>query len=253
MSHAIALAPAVRKPKDPPVYAVGQTASERETAFQLVYQSYLRSGLCRRNRHAMRVTPYHLLPTTTVFNAFVADTVVSTMTLIEDGDLGIPMESMYADQIAERRAAGLRVGEVSCLADRRSNCRRFLDVFCKLARLMAQYARFHGLDQLLVVVHPRHARFYERFLGFQPIGGLTECPHVQNNPAVALCLDFAQVDREPPDCYDSFFGMPIPADELTRPRLSARELVRLGELVDDCFEQADTMHHSSTEPRVCTV
>ena len=237
-----------------PHYRVARSAEDRLAAFRLVYRSYLQSGLCKKNRHGLRVTPYHLLPTTCVFGAFVHGEIISTMTLIGDGELGLPMESMYAEQVQRRRDAGLRVGEVSCLADRRTSRRQFFEVFLNLSRLMAQFARFHGLDQLLVVVHPKHARFYVRYLGFVPMGGLTECPHVENKPAVALCLDFARVDCEPPECYDTYFGVPIAADQLQAPIMSEEERRRLRQVVDDCFERVLTAGDSvGNDGRFCTV
>jgi len=236
-----------------PTNRVAATRNEMEQAFQLVYESYLRSGLCRDNPHRMRVTPYHLLPTTTVFNAVLDDSVISTMTLIADGELGLPMESMYGELVAQRRAEGIRIGEVSCLADRRASHKRFMEIFYKLSRLLGQFARFHGLDQILIVVHPRHAPFYQRFLKFEPVGGLTACPHVENNPAVALCLDFAHVDRTRPTGYDSYFGIPISADRLQRPVWSPDYIERLGTLVDDCFEQVLIGDSYETEHRFCTV
>ena len=42
-------------------------------------------------------------------------------------------------------------------------------------------------------------------------------PSVRNRPAVALCLDFARVDRERPENYWNFFGEALP-DELLRPQ-----------------------------------
>jgi hypothetical protein len=185
----------------------------------------------------MRITPFHALPTTTVFNAVIGNTTVSTITLVADGELGLPMESLYDAQIAMRRNEGLRLAEVSCLAERPMNNRQFIQVFGNLSRLMAQYARFHGMDQLLVVVHPKHARFYERFLGFQPIGDLKSCPHVQNKPAIPLCLDFEHVDQNPPDCYASYFAEAIPGHELASPELDPVEQMRLEYLSNACADR----------------
>ncbi|MHC4176813.1 MAG: N-acyl amino acid synthase FeeM domain-containing protein [Planctomycetota bacterium] len=198
-------------------YKIAGTREERAAAFRLVYKSYLQARLGKPNRHEMRVTPYHLLPTTEVFIALQQGEVISTVSLVSDGELGLPMESVYAGEVARRREQGLRVGEVSCLADRRSHLRRFFPVFLRLSRLMVQYARRQGLDELLVAVHPKHARFYQRFMEFKVIGEETAYPAVRNHPAIALCLNFARIDRERPENYDTFFGEPLP-DEQLRPR-----------------------------------
>ena len=101
---------------------------------------------------------------------------------------------------------------------------------------MAQFARRQGYDQLLVVCHPKHSVFYIRYLGFEVIGGLTECPHVLNKPAVALCLDFARVDREPPACYKRFFGEWLPDEQLRPQRMHPLERTVLTQLVEGTFD-----------------
>ena len=218
-----------------PVYSVARTPSQRRAATRLVYESYLRAGLCRPNPWRQRITPYHLLDTTTVFVASVDGLVVSTVTLIEDGEAGLPMEAVYPEAVRYRREQGYRVAEVSCLADRRRHMTRFLDSFISLTRLVAQFARHHGVHQLMVVCHPRHARFYRRFMCFETIGGLTECPHVCDRPAVALCLDFAKVDRERPAGWERFFGESIPAHELERTELTDSERREMEAMIDPNF------------------
>src|SRR5690606_20081192 len=95
----------------------------------------------------------------------------STVSLIEDGAFGLPLERTYPAEVEQRRAAGLRLGEVSCLADRRQDFRRFLPVFVALNRWMIQFAQAQQIDQVLVAVHPKHARFYTQYFGFEVVGG----------------------------------------------------------------------------------
>jgi len=219
-------------------YKIAATQQERAEAFRLVYNCYLQSGLGEPNPHEMRVTPYHLLPTTEVFLASYDDEPISTVTLVIDGDLGLPMESVYGREVALFRHWGLNVGEVSCLADRRREFRGFFPVFLRLSRLVVQYARRRGLDGLLLAVHPRHARFYQRFMDFELFGRQKAHPAVRNAPAVALFLDFARVDRERPENYDTFFGEPLP-DEMLRPcPITAAQREFFHPIVDAGFEFA---------------
>ncbi len=80
------------------------------------------------------------------------------------------MEAVFPDEVAARRAAGIGLAEVSCLADRRQGTARFFGLFCELSRLMAQLARKTGVDELVVVVNPRHAPLYRRYMAFEQIG-----------------------------------------------------------------------------------
>jgi hypothetical protein len=206
----------------PPItYKIASTRAEREAAFRLVYNRYLASGLCAPNPIGMRVTPYHLLPTTTVFVAIYQGEVIFTLSLIGDGEQGVPMESIFPDEIRGLRAQGVRFGELSCLADRRRELVRFLPVFIQTTRLMFQYSMSQGRDRFVIAVHPKHGRFYERFFGFRRLAGERPYESVLNNPAAAYSLHPFWSSRERQEQY---FGQPIPPDEL-RPRpLSAEEV-----------------------------
>jgi hypothetical protein len=196
-------------------YQIAGTRKERLAAFQLVYREYLNAELIAPNAVGVRVTPYHLLPTTNVFVAARQRRTACTVTLIGDGPLGLPMESVYPELVEERRARGLYVGEVSCLAFESMPINQFLLVFLQLTRLMAQYARRYGMDQLLIAVHPQHARFYRRFMGFEQVGPLKAYSSVRDAPAVACCLDFGAIDRWQPKCYSAIFGSPLPKASLS--------------------------------------
>jgi hypothetical protein len=88
---------------------------------------------------------------------------------------------------------------------------------------MAQFARRNRIDQLLIAVHPRHARFYQRMMGFEVLGPIREYPSVCNRPAVAYCLDFARVDRIRPACYTQIFGSPVPEEKMIPRPMPAEE------------------------------
>lgn len=173
----------------PPItIKIASTRSEREAAFRLVYQRYLMSGLCTANPHQMRITPHHLLPTTTVFVAIYQGEVIFTVSLIGDGELGVPMESVFPKEIQALRARGVRFGEISCLADRRRSLVRFLPLFVQVTHLMFQFATQSSDYEFVIAVHPKHGRFYERFFGFRPMGDVRPYQSVQNNPAAAYSL-----------------------------------------------------------------
>jgi hypothetical protein len=196
-------------------FKIASTREEREAAFHLVYNSYLKAGLGEANYYQMRVTPYHLTDRSEIFIATRRGEVIFTMTLIMDGpELGVPMESVYGEEVERLRRQRLWLGEVSCLADCQRHTKEFFPIFLATSRLMVQYARCRGLDALIAAVHPRHARFYHRFMDFQFFGLWKTYPTVLNNPAVALWLEFARIDRELPKQYQFFFGEKLPTTHL---------------------------------------
>lgn len=213
-------------------YGLARTTDDRLGAFQLIHQAYVRAGLGKPLPLNLRVTRHQLQPRSQVFVGVLAGEVVSTVSLIGDGPLGLPMESMFGPEVAQLRAEGESLSEVSCLADRRQDVRRFLPTFRELTRLMAQFARYQSIDSLLITVNPRHVKFYTHYLGFVPISRrITDCPHVENHPAVALRLEFARIDRDRPVCWDAYFGNWIPRGELAPYAIGRYELELLDAVV----------------------
>jgi hypothetical protein len=205
-------------------YGLARTTEERLGAFRLVHLAYLRAGLGQPSPLSLRVTRHQIQPQSQIFVGAVGGEVVTTVSLIGDGPLGLPMETMFGPEVAELREQGERLSEVSCLADRRQDVRRFLPAFRDMTRLMAQFARYEGIGNLLITVNPRHVKFYTHYLGFVPISRrITDCPHVQNHPAVALRLEFARIDRDRPVCWDQYFENWIPRSELAPYRIGPYE------------------------------
>ncbi len=191
-----------------------QHANERQAAFELVYRSYQRAGLCAESECGLRFTPYQLLETTDIIIAELRGDVIGTLSLVRDGVLGLPMEEIYSNEVAARRAAGVTVAEVSCLADRRQGMARFFGLFREMSRLMAQLGAKLGVEELLVAVHPRHAPLYRRYMAFELLGERRDYPTVNGNPAVAMCLNFDKAAVEQPRSWQEFFGQPLPDEVL---------------------------------------
>jgi hypothetical protein len=201
-------------------YKIAECREEREAAFRLVYDAYTEAGLMEQNPFRMRVTPYHLLPTTDVFLAMRDREILCTLTLIGDGELGVPMESIYAKEVSALRNHGDYFGELSCLADRRQQSVQLLTILTNLNGLIGQYARSNGMDHLLIAVHPKHERFYRRLFGFRQLGELKSYPSVGDRPAVAAFHDFARMDTERYPLYDKIYGTRYsPWELLPRPML----------------------------------
>jgi hypothetical protein len=196
------------------VYWIARNRQDLLAAFQLVYQIYLRHGFMAPVHHGMRVTPYHTLSSTDVFVAAQAGRCVCTMSLIKDSELGLPAESLYPEQVARFRDRGLIVAEVSCLAQ----CEQNFPVLLRLINLMAQRAWFRGVDQLMIAVHPRHAKFYQRYLGFESIGSLRSYRAVCGQPAVGMSVDLSHLYLRNPRACGHLFGIPFSlADLMVKP------------------------------------
>jgi hypothetical protein len=200
-------------------YQIAQTRAERAAAFRLIYSSYFRAGLCEETPQEMRVTSHQLVSTTDILFASLRGETICTLSLIGDSSIGLPLETLYPREIARLRRERKSLAEVGCLADRRADTQRQFPVVLELFRLMVQSAVFQEIDQLMVAVHPRHARFYKRFMGFEQLGDVQCYPNVCNRPAVLMSLTItnALADLRTIVSFSRFFGEQLP-DSMLRPR-----------------------------------
>jgi hypothetical protein len=203
-----------------------------EDALRLVYNAYRKTGLIQENEYELRATKYHLLPTSNIFLARDNGEVLGTLTLVRDGLYGLPMEDIFADEIAQRREQGIRMAEVSCLADAGHGKSHMLAVVVQLMSHMAQFALGNGVRELVIAVHPHHMGFYERFAGFEVIGEQRSYGAVCNNPAVALAVDLTTINVKNPRVHQRFFGNPFAEEHLTAERLDAETIAHLRQVVD---------------------
>ncbi len=211
---------------------VASRPEEIKGASRLVYQAYLRCGLIEPNPFAMRVTPYHLLPTTEVFVAVCRGEVICTVSLVRSGELGLPMESIYGKEVACRREQGISLAEASCLADRRRSLVRSFPLVARLMSFTIQCASYRGIDELLIAVHPKHGRFYQRFLGFQQVAEEKTYEAVRGKPAVAMALDISRLSVDHPKAHKRVFGVSFPEEDLKYRPISDELRRELSMIVD---------------------
>src|SRR5438046_1906361 len=76
-------------------FRLADNQSELEQAFQLLHDSYVRSGFMKPHPSGLRVTKYQALPATTNLVAVVGSEVVGTVSLIRRSAFGLPIESIF--------------------------------------------------------------------------------------------------------------------------------------------------------------
>ena len=118
--------------------------------------------------------------------------VCGTMTLGLDGEQGLLADSLYSDELTALRCRGARLCELTRLAmDTRHNSREVLGALIHLVYIHARL--IHQSTDAIIEVHPRHAAFYRRMLGFRVIGEERICPRV-DAPAVLMHLELSHMD-----------------------------------------------------------
>jgi hypothetical protein len=181
------------------------SAEEMRQAFRLVHDSYVQARFMDPSASSFRITKHHLLPTSTVLVAVKGGQVIGTMTVVQDGPFGLPIDAI-AD-LSKERAVRARIAELSSLAVHPDLRDGRAQILFSLTKFMFEYAtRQLGVDLLVAAVNPRHADFYEGILLFERIHRQTVARYdfVRGNPAVTLALDLSAAPARYRDVYGSF-------------------------------------------------
>lgn len=145
-------------------------------ACRLVNENYRNVGLQDRTASDVRVTKYHFLPQAKTFVSTAptsavsveAQKVIGTITVVPDSELGFPLETIALESVLQLRREGKRAAEFTGLASDAEGSSRL--VVLKLFRLAFEYCKRNGIHVILAGLTERHAGFYQRLLGFKPIG-----------------------------------------------------------------------------------
>lgn len=175
------------------------TLAEVEAAWELVYRSYLRAGLITPHPFRLHTVPHAVQPHSVVICGKIQCLTVSTLSGYFDqpAGLGLPLDKIYRDELDELRADGRTLMEIGLFADRREHLHRSVDAILELMRFVCYFGVTHGATDGIIGVHPQHAAFYTRLLGFEQIGEERPYETVNNNAALLLRLDWYRRIAEP--------------------------------------------------------
>ena len=211
--------------------------SEYEGAFELLHRRYLDAGLTPDCDRRLRVLPYHLAPSTQVFVAKQRGLVICCVSLVRvacSGGLscGLPMDQWFASKLEYDRRAGRSIAEACSLAVDLRGPWSTGEVFGQLTRIMMFFARRSGVDKLVAMVHPRHAAFYRRAMGFSVIGKPKKCDLVDGKPGIPIIgsVNAAQLYR--PRWRKFYFDGDFEPHELTPRYLSPSDTAYFASHVD---------------------
>ncbi len=186
---------------DRPAIKMAETIDEYEQAFSLAHDTYLKIGyLGAPKDHGMLFSVYSLLPETVVFVAKSYLTVISALTEIFDTPLfGLPMDDLYRAELDELRAQNRKIVEFSSLITPQNL--RWRNIFMYLNQVVYQYSTHCEVNDLCIMVNPKHVRFYKEILLFEDLGPERHY-HKVNAPAVALRINMDNIEDRGIDTYD---------------------------------------------------
>lgn len=183
-------APGPRTPRTGLEFGVCETLAQVEACQALVYRAYRRAGLIPPDRRRRFTHRHGVSPHACTIQGRVAGQVACTVTACLDSPMGLPLDAVYPDQLGALRDAGRPLTEIGLFADRRRDPRRSIDALLEVMRFACHFGITHGATDGVIGVHPHHAAFYIRLLGFEIIGPQRAYSAVNNNPVVLLRLDW---------------------------------------------------------------
>lgn len=199
-------------------FSVAQSLEEVVEAWGLVYYSYLRSHLIKPNPSRIHTVPQAVLADqSVVICGKIEGLTVSTMSAYHDGEHRLPLDSVYAEELDELRASGRRLVEIGLFADRREKLHRSLEALLELMRWATYFGVHGGATDAIIGVHPHHAAFYTRLLGFEAIGPTRSYSTVNGAPVTLLRLDWYERIALPcpPRGLAHVLAAPLTADDFT--------------------------------------
>ena len=167
-------------------------------ALALVQQVYIQEGYVNAETDPgrFRILQHHFHDKTAVFVGKKGMQIAFTVSLFPDSSWKLPMDAIYGEHLDHLRSRGRRIGEVGCLATHPDHRNGSQNILMHGNKIMLRHAMGTlNLDDLLIIVHPRHAPVYKEILLFEDLcpGTVRACPSVNNNPAVALRLNLQTV------------------------------------------------------------
>lgn len=170
------------------IFKIANTQSEFEQAFSLLHDSYVGAGFMDPTENGFRITPHHLLPTTTTLVAKKGEQVIATVALVRDSVIGLPIDSIF--DLSALRKKGDRLGEISSLAihpQYRLDKGVLLHSFIRFLWRYSLY--FHGTNRFVIAVNPSMQELYESVYLFEPAVDnfrVEQYGYVKGAPAIGL-------------------------------------------------------------------
>lgn len=179
---------------DRPNIKIAETHDELAQSFALVYREYMEAGyITNPHPSGIHFSAFNFLPSTCVFIFRTYLTVISTLTQIFDTpNFGLPMDALYKKELDSLRAEGRKITELSALATPKEV--RWCNLMVFLSRTMFEYSRMNGVDDICIMVNPKHVNFYKTMFLFEDFGPERFYPGV-GAPAVALRIDMDHIEQ----------------------------------------------------------
>ena len=172
-------------------------------SFNLLYERYLECNYIKEcESFPFHYNCYNLLEKTKKVILEKKAGILSTVDIVMDNTpLGLPMDAIYKEELDALRNEGRRICEVGSLACSRDA--NWQNTFMPLFRIVFWHARNNGLNDLCIMVNPKHEAFYKSVMVMETLGEEKFYPSV-NAPAIALRMNLDHYHETVRNAYQGF-------------------------------------------------
>ena len=179
-----------------PGFHVARSVDDVLRGWRLLYRAYREVDFIRPNPYRLHTVPEAIGDHTAVVIAQSGRRTVGTISAIGDTPLGLPLDSVFADELNDMRRRGRRPMEVGLLAEQPTRAHRstrpFSIVF-EMMRYTFYFALHQGATDFVCGIPPRRASLYQRTLGFRQVGEVKQYATVEGNPVALMAIPTAHV------------------------------------------------------------
>lgn len=175
-----------------------------KNSFKLLYDRYLELGYIKEKKSDNKYyyNAHSFLPKTEKAILVRNNTVISTLDIIKDTESGgLPMDEIYNDELDYLRSKDRQLCEVGSLAC--SHDANWKNTFMPLFRAVFWYALDDEVNDICIMVNPKHVAFYKSILGFEILGEEKFYSGV-NAPAIALRMNLDHCEQAVRSAYHGF-------------------------------------------------
>jgi hypothetical protein len=147
---------------------VATTCSEIIEGWRLVYQQYVRSALIEANPFSVFTYPEYIGRNSAVILGKSGDKSICSVSAVLDSKHRLPLDAYFHDELDSLRNENKKLIEIGLLANQSEAASPFyiIELLSSIARF-GVYSNFHDY---VIGVHPRRAKFFKHFFGFNQIG-----------------------------------------------------------------------------------
>ncbi len=185
-------------------FKIAQTQEELAGAFSLVHDSYVTRGYMDPDPSGMRLSIHHAMPLTTVVIGVQNNRVIAASALFLDSPIGLPMDNLYKRELSEFRQNRRLIAEIGAFAVHQDLRAFTTTLVLHLQKLMFLYTfRYLNLDDIVLVINPRHKLYYQHVLLANQIGPERVYQKVKGNPAIAMSMDVRKAQDRFKESYST--------------------------------------------------